>query len=299
MKKYSEILRKYSLKPLRYQLRGKATLIETDNGSFVIKEKNRNDNHKIFYYLKSRNFNYYPKIIGDIYDDYEITEYIEPVEMSNEQKLFDMIDLVSLLHNKTTYFREVDEDDYKKIYEDVSGNIEYLRSYYNDIASVIESKVFMSPSEYLLIRNISKIYAALNFCAQELERWYKLIKEKRKQRSVVLHNNLSVDHFIRSDHPYLISWGKAKIDLPIFDLYKLYRNHGLDYEFGEIFKRYEQNYKLLEEERILFFILIALPDKIEFLGDEYSLCRDIGRKIDLIYKTEMFLSPYYSKDTKK
>src|SRR5690606_35777278 len=100
-------------------------------------------------------------------------------------------------------------------------------------------------------------------------------------------------------HPYLISWGKAKIDLPIFDLYKLYRNHGLDYEFGEIFKRYEQNYKLLEEERILFFILIALPDKIEFLGDEYSLCRDIGRKIDLIYKTEMFLSPYYSKDTKK
>lgn len=299
MRKYNDILKKYSLKPLRYQLRGKATLIETDNGSFVIKEKNRNDNQKIYHYLSSRSFNYYPKLIGDFYDDVEISEYIDPVEMSDEQKMFDMIDLVSLLHNKTTYYREVDEADYKKIYEDITGNIEYLTGYYNDIASVIESRVFMSPSEYLLIRNITKIYAALSFCKGELERWYKLIKEKRKQRNVVLHNNLKVDHYIRSDSPYLISWDKSKIDLPIFDLYKLYRNHGLDYEFGEILKRYEQSYKLLEEERILFFILIALPDKIEFIGDEYQLCRDIGKKIDLIYKTEMLVSPYYSKDTKK
>lgn len=299
MRKYNDILKKYSLKPLRYKLKGKATLIDTDSGSFVIKERTRNDTQKIYHYLSSRSFNYYPAIIGNGYDNYEVSKYIDGVDMSNEQKIFDLIDLVSLLHNKTTHYKEVDEADYKKIYEDITGNIDYLHSYYNDIASIIESRVYMSPSEYLFIRNISKIYSALNFCKNELERWYELIKDKRKQRHVVLHNNLRVEHYIRSDLPYLVSWDKSKIDLPIFDIYKLYRNHGLDFDFSELLKRYESNYKLLEEERMLFFILIALPDKIDFSGDEYELCQGIGKKIDLIYKTEIFLSPYYSNNTVK
>ncbi|MNF08569.1 hypothetical protein D3C80_2090200 [compost metagenome] len=71
----------------------------------------------------------------------------------------------------------------------------------------------------------------------------------------------------------------------------------MEFEFGEILKRYETTYRLLEEERILLFILIALPDKIEFTLDEYDQCRLIGNKIDLIYKAEMMISPYYAKET--
>ena len=52
------------------------------------------------------------------------------------------------------------------------------------------------------------------------------------------------------------------------ELYKLYKRHALDFNFENLLKTYEKNYPLLEEERNLFFILISLPEKIEFSGDE-------------------------------
>lgn len=298
MRELNDILKKYDLKPYRYQKLGKANVVETNQGKYVLKPKTREYNREIFAYLDARNFPYYPKILSNMEDDYMITEYQESVDMPEEQKMLDLIDLVSLLHNKTTHYKEVDEADYKKIYEDIENNIEYLNSYYIDIITVIESKVYMSPSEYLLARNISKIFSAINYCRHELESWLELVKTKRKQRFVVLHNHLELDHFIRNRNSYLISWDRAKVDLPIFDLYKLYKKHGLDYDFESILRYYEKSYPLLEEERKLLFILMTLPEKIEFSNNEYEMCRHISRQVDLLYKTELLLSPYYAKDKK-
>ena len=298
MRKLNEILNKYSLKPRKYEVRGKVTIIHTQKGSYVIKEKNRDINNLIYEYLNSRNFDYYPKIISDSEDDYVITEYIEELNIPDEQKIIDMIDLVSLLHSKTTHYKEVDEADYKKLYEDIANNIEYLYSYYNDIITIIESRVYMSPAEYLLARNISSIYSSLSFCKNELEKWYEIINKKTKQRLVVLHNNLNKSHFISNKSAYLINWDKSKIDIPIFDLYKLYKYHSLEYDFEEVLKRYERNYPLLEEERILFFILIMLPDKLEFNNKNYEMTRMVSRMIDNLYKTQKLILPYYSNNAK-
>lgn len=297
MQKINEVLKKHALKPHRYEKNGKATIIDTDLGRFVLKEKKSDSS--IYQYLNSRSFDYYPKIVSNVEDEYEITEYVDDIEMPEDQKATDMVDLVSLLHNKTTHYQEVDEDDYKKIYEDIANNIEYLYSYYNDVITIIETHVYMSPSEFLFARNVSKIYSSLAYAKQELENWHNLIKEKRKQRMVVLHNNLDTSHFIRGDAPYLINWDKAKVDIPIFDLYKLYKRHALDFDFSELLRRYEHNYPLLQEERILLFILIALPDKIEFSGTEFQLCQMIGHMIDTVYKTEILISPYYTENRKQ
>lgn len=293
MKQVNEILKKYEIKPYRYINNGKVTIVDTEMGRFAIKPKVKNN--EIFSYLKSRSFNYYPKVISNEEEEYEIAEYIEEIDYPNEQKMMDLVYLVSLLHNKTTHYKEVDFEDYKKIYEDINNNIEYLNSYYNDIITLAETHVYMSPSEYLLARNISKTYAALNFCKGEIEKWYKLVKDKTKQRSVVLHNNLDLSHFIRNDKSYLISWDKSKIGIPIFDLYILYKRHALDYDFEEILKYYEQNYPLQEDEKKLFFILITLPSKLDFELNEYELTKQISEQMDLLYKTEKLISPYYSK----
>lgn len=295
MLKLNEELKKYELKPHRYEKRGKITCIDTTKGRFVIKNNNRNK--QILDYLESRNFRYFPKIFNDHSDEYEITEYIEDYNIPDEQKILDLIDLVSLLHNKTTHYKEIDIADYKQIYEDISNNIEYLYSYYTDLITLIETKVFMSPAEYLLARNISKIYGALAFSKSEIEKWYELVKNKKKDRVVVLHNNLDLSHFLRNDNSYLISWDKSKISNPIFDLYKLYKRHSNDFAFSEIFKRYEKNYPLLEEEKKLLFILITLPGKIEFDLTEYELTKKINQLIEQIYRTEALISPYYAKDT--
>lgn len=287
MKEINELVRDY--KPNGYKKLGNAILINTKDNKMIIKKKENENN--IYEYLNSRSFRYYPKIINEN-DNYRITEYIDEIEMPEEQKMIDMINLVSLLHSKTTFYKEVDEDDYKKIYEDITGNIEYLGSYYIDLITIIESKVYMSPSEYLLARNISKIFSALNYAKNELEKWLEIIENKKKQRFVVLHNNLELSHYIRNDNSYLISWDKSKIDIPIFDLYKLYKKYALTFDFESILKEYEKIYPLLQEEIILFFVLITLPDKIEFTDNEYENTKLISKKIDTIYKTEKLIEEY-------
>ena len=189
MQKINEILKKYNIKPHRYEKNGKVIIVSDEVNKYVIKKNQRNQ--EIFEYLRNRSFDYYPKILNDSNDSYEISEYIYDDYIPDEQKMLDLIKLVSLLHNKTTHYKEVDFADYKTIYETLSNNIEYLYSYYNDIITLIETKVYMSPSEYLLARNISKIFGSLNFSKQELEKWYKLVENKTKQRVVVLHNNLN------------------------------------------------------------------------------------------------------------
>lgn len=290
MKELNNTLRVYDLKPNSYKKIGKVTLVGTKDGQkYIVKEKNRDQKTNIYQYLESRSFGYYPKILSNELDDYEITEYIEETPMPKDQKIIDMVQLLALLHNKTTFYQEVDEADYKKIYEDVHHNIEYLNSYYRDCITIIDSKVYMSPSEYLLARNISKIFAALEFCEREIDQWFDLVKDKKKQRFVVLHNNLGLDHFLKNKNSYFVSWNKSKIDLPIFDLYKLYKKNGIEYDFETILKQYESSYPLLEEERKLFFILVSLPNKIEFQSSEYEMCKQISREIDLLYKTEKLL----------
>lgn len=297
MYEISEFLKKYHLVSYSYQKKGKAIIVSTKDGKYVIKNKNR-DNNNIFKYLSSRNFDYFPKRISNEDDDYELTNYIEETEMPQSQKMTDMMDLIALLHSKTTYYQEIDLDEYKKIYEDIHNNIEYLYSYYNDIITLIENKIIYSPSEYLFARNISIVFDTLNYVNELLEKWYEMVKEKRKQRYVVVHNNLDINHFLKENSEYLISWDKSKIDLPIYDLYKLYKRNHLEYDFDILLKRYERSYPLLEEEKRLFHILILLPDKIEFNLQEYDMCKKISNMIDGLYKTKDFVLPYYSKDSK-
>ena len=299
MKKYKEILKENNLRASKIELRGNAIIVTCGENKYVIKNKKQaSDNVDIFDYLESRSFNYYPKIYVKN-GNYELSDYIEEISEPREQKMQDLIDIVSLLHNKTTFYQDINDNDYKKIYEDIINNIEYLRSYYNDILDIIDSHIFMSPSEYLLATNSSKIFGSLNYCSKEIKKWLDIMKEKKKQRFVVLHNNLDLSHFIKNKDSYLINWEKSKIDIPIFDLYKLYKRNALEFDFNSLLGRYEKNYPLLEEEKLLLFILISLPDKYEFNDSEISNCTKLSKMINYMYKTENFLSPYYSENRKK
>ena len=294
MRNIRHILEKYQLHPTRYQMKGKVTFVDTDRGSYAMKEM-EHDQEEIWNYLRSRNFLYYPEIIR-----YEnrilVTKLEQDIAMPKEQKAEDLIDLMALLHQKTTHYKEVDISDYKELYEEISNNIFYLKTYYDDMMTIIESHIIMSPSEYLLARNITLVYSALNFSKEALEKWYEMIKDKRKQRMVILHNHLELSHFIRNQNAYLTSWDKAKFGIPIFDFYKFYKKHCLEFEFDELFKRYERSYPLLEEERLLLFILLALPSKIEWNDSEYAMCQKISNMIDEMIKTEKLISPYNTKN---
>lgn len=294
--KINKILKSKGLVARGYKKKGKATIIETTDGKYIYKEGRLNK--QILNYLKSRSFDYLPSFLNDQDDAYQLTTYIEDFNIPKEQKILDLVKLTALLHSKTTHYKEIDLDYYEGIYEDLDNNLNYLYIYYTDLITLIESKVYMSPSEQLLARNITKIYDTISENKKRLELWHDHIKEKRKERRVILHNNLKLDHFIEADEPYLVSWDKSKVGSPVFDIYKLYQTHALDFDFETILHEYENHYPLMKDEKELLFILISEPDLIDFKNKEYQNCKNISKMIDKMYKTEMLL-PKESKDRTK
>lgn len=281
-------------KPYRITKVGASTILETMEGKFVVKSKGKKDVKDLFNYLKVRNFDAFPNIIDDSRSDFNIYEYIEDVKYPKDQKAIDMIRLVGNLHTKTSYRKEVREDKYKEIYDNLKGNLEYYKNLYKEEVNRIEEVIFMSPSEYLFIRNSSKLLAQIAFCEDKLDDWYDKAKEKRETRVSVIHNNLSLDHYLKSKKEALISWDNSTIDSPVLDVYSFYKKEGLNLEFGSILKEYFKVNPLEEEEKELLFILLCMPDEIKFSEDEFSSCNNISSLIDHIYKTEYLVRPYYS-----
>ena len=280
-------------KPYRYTLKGSVTILETTSGNFVIKEKLK-DLGELFQYLKSRNFNNFPKLIDESRSGVNVFEYIEDTKIPKEQKAEDLVSLVSNLHNKTTYYKDVTEDNFKKVYDDIDSNIKYLSETYENYYNTFFNEIMMSPSHYLFMRNYSKIKADLNFCQTELDKWFESVKDSHKTRVALVHNNLSLDHYIKNNQDYLISWEHSRIDTPILDLIKLYHNEFFDLNFENIFDNYFHKFPLNDDEKQLLFVMLAMPPEINFDKNEFKSCLDLRRHLDYIFKTENLIRPYYA-----
>ncbi len=287
-------------KPYRYTIRGNVLILSTTSGDFVVKEKKKDHNiRELYNYLMSRSFNNFPSLIDETRSDVNVYEYLDSVSMPIEQKSLDMIDLISQLHNKTTFYKSVTEDTFKEIYDAINSNIMYLRQLYNSYYDEMKTEVFMSPSHYLFMRNAYKIFAALDFCEHELEEWFKLVKDQNKKRVCLIHNHLSLDHFLKNEKDYLISWEDARVDTPIMDLVVFYQQEYFRVNFDVLLSRYFEKVQLSEDEKKLFFLLISLPQQINFHDDEFKMCEEVRNSLDYLFITESLVRPYYAVEQKK
>lgn len=268
--------------------KGKCLIATVNGNSVAIKEKNNHNIRETYDYLSSRGFDYYPKLILNN-NKYNVYEYIREVNSPLEQKAIDMMTLLSMLHNKTTFYKEMDINEYKEIFENISGRIEYTINYYNNLMNVIETHVFMSPSEYLIARNISKIMGSLQYSKSSINEWYDLVKTIAKKRVVLLYNNTDINHVVRGKDLYLINWDKSVHNIPIYDLYNFYMRYALNFDFEDLFNYYESKYPLLKEEKLLLYILISIPNDIHFTNNEIENCKNCKNMIDRIYKTEVLI----------
>ena len=257
----------------------------------VLKKKKNNDLNNVYKYLKSRSFDYFPEPIT-IDNLYEVYPFLEDTYEPSEQKATDIMHLLGLLHSKTTFYREIDIDKNKEIYENISDELEYLNNFYNDLITMIEKEVYMSPSGYLIARNINIIFSSIYYVKDNIDKWYKLIEDNKNERVSYIHNNINLDHYLKSDKPYLISWNKSRVDSPIYDLLSFYKNHYLEFDFDDLFHYYESNYPLKDNERLLLFIYMAIPPKIVIDGSEYDMCIKINKNMEYLYKTSNLIMNY-------
>lgn len=265
--------------------KGKSIIV---NKEYVIK-KDGNNITNLYDYLESRGFINFPTILFNK-NGYNVFEYLDDSKNPKEQKAYDIFTLISLLHEKTTYYKPIDIDEYKEIYENLLNEINYKLNYYNNLISTIETHMFWSPSEYLIARNISKILGALNYSKNNLDNWYDIVKTKSNKRIVTIYNNMDLDHLIRNDKLYLLSWDKSKKDIPIYDLYEFYNKYYNLFDFVELLKHYEDKYKLSKDEKELLCTLISIPPLLKKGKEEINNCKNVKQIIDYLYKSEVVVS---------
>ncbi|MBR1416618.1 MAG: hypothetical protein IJ572_02235 [Bacilli bacterium] len=285
-------------KPYRYTLKGSATILETTSVNYVIKESN-NNLRELFSYLKSRSFDNYPEIVDDSRKGIDVFKYIDDISYPNEQRANDLINLIAKLHYKTSFYKDVTEDNFKEVYDNIKSNIDYLNEIYDKYYDDFFKSIYLSPSKYLFMNNYSKIKANLNFCQNELDNWYSLVKKLKKTRVAVIHNNLSLDHFLKDTKDYLISWNKSTIDIPIIDIIKFYKKEYFNINFDNLIKNYLNIYSLSDDEKKLFFVLISLPNEIKFDENEFLSSIKVRENLDYIFKTENLIRPYYLENQKE
>ena len=281
-------------KPYKVTVKGNTKIFNCTKGNYVIKPKKEKDIKELYKYLSSRSFEYYPKLIEDNRSDVNVYEYIEDNSIDDEQKLYDLINLISLLHNKTSYYKEVTNDKIKSIYEELLGRVLYMEEYFNKMIFEIEDNVFVSPSGNLLLNNSNKIFESMTFLKKEIEEWYKISIDSNKMRVSLIHNNLELEHYIKNKDDYLISWDNYKIDSPVLDIVKLYKRIYLNMDFSEPLKIYMEKFELTNIEKKLLFIMLVMPDEINLTDNELKNVSLVRKYLDYIFKTENLIRPYYS-----
>ena len=222
-------------------------------------------------------------------EDYDVFPYVDEIELPKNEKAIDLVNILSLLNNKTTFYQKVVLDEVKKTYENINEKIDYLNKYYFDLQDIIEQKVYMSPEEYLLIRNMSLVYSSLNFSKEKLEQWYKYKVNQKKERIVLLHNKPSLDHLLIGNQKQLISWNNYKRDIPIYDFLYFYKENYLEIEMPSLFELYQSKFYYTKDEYLLFLVLLTIPEKIVFTKNHFNDCQKVYKMIQYLLKTRDFV----------
>ncbi len=292
MNNLKEINKNFKIKSCSYIKNIK--IINTLEGIFVVKEK-KQDNDNLYAYLEAKNFhNYLSPYLKD--DRYYIYPYIDSVNISYEEKAYNMVYIISMLHNKTTFYKNIELDTIKEIYEDINNKLNYISNYYNNIKLITEENNYISPSSYLLLRNSTLIYQCIDLSKYFIDKWYNLIKNKKSFRVATIHNNLELDHLLIDNNSYLISWDKSCKASPIYDLVSLYKNTYDKISFDDLFNIYNSKYPLLEEECYLLFATILIPDRIDLSKREIINSKEVYLFTNYLISTLSFTSKYYTKE---
>lgn len=264
-----EVLKKNNINIRKINYKNGQKIIESDTGKYILETKKNNID--IYTYLSNKEFINFLSPINNDNTSFNIYKYIEEDHISNEDKAVSIVYLLTMLHTKTTTYTSINLDDIKALYEQTLTDLDNLDYYYHDMQDYIENKVYMSPEEYLLIRNISGIYNAINYSKETIKKWYQEKVSKTRDRQVLLHSNLTLDKLlISNDEYYLTDWSASHKGCPIYDLLKLFQNEYNNIEFQSLYKLYQSKYQFTHDEKLLFKSLLAKPWQIKFEKSHYE-----------------------------
>ena len=262
-------------------------IVETDDNKYCIKENNDIDIINLYKYLTSKDFNNYLDL--EIINNYQISKYIKQNKLEDSEKLTVLVYLISMLHTKTTYYESINLDEIKKIYEQLTDHIFEIKKYYEDLVDKNDILLYPPPSMFLLITNLSTILKSLDKSKYYLDKWYEIIKDKKRIRKVTNHNNLKISNLLTGDNYYLINWDKSIKDSPIYDIESLFKNNYEIIDMVDIYNLYISKYQLFEEEVYFLMSRLLLIDKLKIRNNELQNTVYVNQKINYLEKINEFL----------
>lgn len=277
----------------KIELIGNLKIITKDNHSICLKKNCDSKLIEKYKYLKSKDFQNF--IETKIVNGYDVRDYIEEVNISKEDKLNELMYVIAMLHIKTTHYKTISIERIKDFYEKTTSEIINTKKYYENIFDDNVSYLYLKPSIFLLIKNISLILTSLDYSKLYLDNWYKIVKDKRRKRVVLNHNNLKLSNFITGDRKYLINWDNSLIDYPIYDICSLLKNNFYEIDMKDMYDIYNSKYRLQDEEKYLLYSKLLIIDKLELSKSELLNTKIVKDKINYLIKINEFLKDCVAK----
>lgn len=262
-------------------------VVETESNKYCIKEKSGKGVQNLFKYLSSKDFNNYLNI--EINNNYQISRYINQNIIEDSEKLTILVYLISMLHTKTTYYENINLDEIKKIYEELTDHIFEVKKHYEDLVDKNDILLYPPPSMFWLMNNISIILKSLDMSKFYLDKWYEIIKDKQRIRKVTIHNNLKLSNLLTGDNYYLINWDKSIKASPIYDIESLFKNNYEIIDMVDIYNLYISKYQLFDEEVYLLMSRLLLINELELGDNEFQNTIAVNQKIYYLEKINEFL----------
>ena len=229
--------------------------VKIKNG-MVYKKINNPKCGYLFDYLNSMNFNNIPDYRFN--DKYITYPYIDDLSIKNDLKAKELINLIASLHSKTSYTKDLDLNVINQLKDKYLSHVNYYQKYFYEFFLKNINNNYYKPSTYLILRNYTLINDYFNLTKKLITDWYGVVSESKHIRLSVIHNNLSLSHFIHNQDNYLISWDHFRNDFPVVDLAIFYQKYFNQFDNSSLFLDYLKINPLTEDEMMLFKILLLL-----------------------------------------
>lgn len=162
-------------------------------------------------------------------------------------------------------------NDKDNIYKSIHSRIDDVFKFYLHLQDYIEELTIPKIEYSFLIKNMSIIYSLLKLSISKLDSWYDNgINEIR-----IINNKYFMEEFV-----------------------KIYKENYYKSNISEMYELYVDCLRIKSEECDLFFSLICIPWKLEFVEDAYINILLIKELLDYIKKASSFISKEDKKDEK-
>lgn len=280
---YTELLKRYKIKPDYMEDFGKVKKVYSNKGTFALKQVQFTDEqrHHFIYTVQSLHEKGYRHVVPifpttdgsyicrHFQYDYYVMPWLESNRFNMREPQEDLMREAARLHTVSMTKGRVNQQYFYHFYENSKLNIEMRKLDYERFIDICEKKIYMSPFELLYCTYFTQFMIIEDLALRQLDNWYDVVKEKKQDRAVLCHGNLSPNHLLYDENgqSYLINFDRSFIASPIYDLLSFFKKMFYQYpqtssEASHWYAQYNRQNHLTEDERLLLCYYLCQTDHI-------------------------------------